>query len=78
MADKFEYMKDKAGFNEPEDTRDEDMSEQIFKQLRPRSQQSFVDILKQKKQVKKEYQRKLSKFDRSRESHSQSTRRESK
>ena len=70
MAEKFEIMKDKAGFNEPEDTRDEDLSQQIYQQLRPKSHQSFVDLLKKKKLVKKEYQRKLSRFDRSRESHS--------
>ena len=30
MADKFEIMKDKAGFNEPEDTRDEELSQKIY------------------------------------------------
>lgn len=31
MANKFEHMKDRAGFYVPEDTRDEQLSEKIFR-----------------------------------------------
>lgn len=45
MHKKFEKAKTRIGFYAPEDHRDEEASEKVFKALRPRSQMAFVDVL---------------------------------
>lgn len=45
MHKKFEKAKTKIGFYVPEDHRDEEASEKVYRALRPRSQMAFVDVL---------------------------------